>query len=77
MTNKLNHSPDCPKPLTYSVKDAARVSGLGRTTLYAMRAAGTLPMIKISGRTLIRALDLEAALQIGPTPSRDAENEGF
>lgn len=44
--------------LAYSVADAARVTGLGRTTLYALMADGTLPSRKIGKRRLIPAASL-------------------
>lgn len=51
------------EPLAYGVNDAVRVSGLGRTTLYALKAQGKLKMVKVAGRTLIPADSLRALIQ--------------
>lgn len=49
-------------PLAYRVEDAARVSGLARSTLYEQMAAGHLKSVKRAGRRLILADDLRAFL---------------
>ncbi|MBC6443339.1 MAG: helix-turn-helix domain-containing protein [Rhodobacteraceae bacterium] len=41
-------------PLAVSPDEAARLAGIGRTTLYAALAKGDLPSIKIGTRRLIR-----------------------
>jgi excisionase family DNA binding protein len=51
------------EPWAYRVNDAARVVGLGRSTLYELAAEGRLKMIKVAGRTLIPAESLRALLQ--------------
>lgn len=56
---------DCPQRLAYSVKEAVKVSSLGRTTLYALISAGKLPTVKVGQRTLIRRTDLEGLLKSG------------
>lgn len=48
--------------LALSVDDAARQSGLGRTTLYELMQAGQLPFAKIGARRLILVDDLRALL---------------
>lgn len=47
-----------PQPLAYSPGEAARVSGLGRTTIYKLMKEGQLRSRKIGARTIIRADDL-------------------
>ena len=47
----------------YSITDAVRVSGIGRTKLFAEIAAGRLPARKFGSRTLILATDLQAFLE--------------
>jgi excisionase family DNA binding protein len=42
------------EPLAISIKDAAKALGLGRTTIYAMIAAGRLDSFKIGRRTLVK-----------------------
>lgn len=49
-------------PLAYTVADAVRVSGIGRTTLYSLIGQGRLPIVKIGNRTLIRHIDLDYLL---------------
>lgn len=41
-------------PIAVSPDEAARLAGIGRTTLYAALAKGDLPSIKIGTRRLIR-----------------------
>jgi excisionase family DNA binding protein len=48
--------------LAYSVKEACRVSSLGRTTLYAHIAANRLKAVRIGGRTVIPAESLQALI---------------
>lgn len=49
--------------LAYSVSEAASVTGLGRTTLFALIRDGQLPSRKIGNRRLIRKPDLEQFLR--------------
>ncbi|MCY4336359.1 MAG: helix-turn-helix domain-containing protein [Litoreibacter sp.] len=42
------------QPIAVSPDEAARLAGIGRTTLYAALAKGALPSIKIGTRRLIR-----------------------
>lgn len=48
--------------LAYSVADAATVTGLGRTTLYALMRSGKLPSFTIGKRRLIASADLEGLI---------------
>ena len=48
--------------LAYSVAEATRVTGLGRSSLYILMAARELPYVKIGKRRLLRHVDLEALL---------------
>lgn len=50
-------------PLAYSVKEACRVSSIGRTALYAHIAAGRLEARKLGRRTLIPAESLHKLLE--------------
>lgn len=52
---------DFPK-LAYSIKEACKVSSLGRTTIYGHISSGRLKKIKVGGRTLIPAESLVALL---------------
>ncbi|QIL01355.1 helix-turn-helix domain-containing protein [Sphingomonas sinipercae] len=65
MTNSLNTpAADCPERIAYSIKEAAAVSGLGRTTIYSLIAQGELRRTKIGQRTLIPRAELERILQV-------------
>jgi excisionase family DNA binding protein len=45
--------------LSYSVTEAAELTGLGRTTLYALMKQGALASCKVGKRRIIRRADLE------------------
>jgi len=60
---------DDNKPRAHTIKAACRISGLGRTTIYAALKSGALSARKCGRRTLILADDLEAFLQKLP-PAR-------
>ena len=54
-----------PAPLAYTVDEASRVSGLGRTTLYKL-ASGPNPRIamrRVGRRTLITASSLRRLIE--------------
>jgi excisionase family DNA binding protein len=55
------------KFLAYGVTAACRISGLGRTTIYAALKSGALSARKCGRRTLILADDLEAFLRKLPS----------
>lgn len=46
-------------PLALTIRDATKVSGMGRNKLFEEIAAKRLPAIKIGGRRLILTADLE------------------
>jgi excisionase family DNA binding protein len=50
------------QPIAVSVSEAARISGVGRSTLYAEMAEGQLKFKKIGRRRLITIDDLRAWL---------------
>jgi excisionase family DNA binding protein len=58
----VNTSNITAEPLAYSVRDACRVSSLGRTRLYQLIAEGRLEVRKIGKRTLIPAASLHALI---------------
>ena len=53
MTNPIEPNRPLP-PIAVSPDEAARLAGVGRTTLYIALANGDLPSIKIGTRRLIR-----------------------
>ena len=62
-----------PAPLAYTVPNACKAAGLGRTTLYELIAAGSVRAMKAGTRTLIEADSLRSYLASLPTlPTRGA-----
>lgn len=49
--------------LAYPVDEAARLLGVGRTTLYRLVGEGKITAVKIGGRTVVPATELEQYLQ--------------
>lgn len=49
-----------------TISEAVQLSGLGRTTLYQLSAAGKLPFKKCGARTIVLAEDLKRVLQALP-----------
>ena len=52
--------------LAHTIADAAKVSGIGRTTLYELIGAGKIEARKAGNRTLIPAESLKAYLDSLP-----------
>jgi excisionase family DNA binding protein len=63
MTKQQPKRREPPEPLAYSVTDAARVAGLGRSTLYELMADGQLAYVKVKARRLVTRQALEALLE--------------
>jgi excisionase family DNA binding protein len=69
MAYQLGDLPDAPHQgppsarLAYSVREAAQIANLGRSTLYKLIAQGELRARKAYGRTLILHDDLDAFLK--------------
>ncbi len=53
MTNETNYILSNQEPLAVSPTEAARLSGLGRTTIFAAMKNGELRSVKIGARRLI------------------------
>jgi excisionase family DNA binding protein len=71
-----------PEVIAYQPKEAARVLGLGMTSLYALISAGKLRAKKAGQRTLITAESLRGYLDSLPdadirTGQNDARARGF
>jgi excisionase family DNA binding protein len=60
--------------LAFSVAEAIRVTGIGRSTLYALMSSGKLRAIKLGSRTLIPAEELRRFMKALPParPAREA-----
>lgn len=65
-SNELEHHMN--DKISYTIKETAKASGLGRTTIYKLIGEGRLAMIKVGRRSLISAASLEELLR----PSDDA-----
>ena len=52
------------EPLVLSIKDATRLIGLSRSTIYKMIGDGQLETIKIGRRTLIRTASIRSLVEI-------------
>jgi hypothetical protein len=71
-TEASDTMPETPKPkpepcrsaLTYTLPDAARISGLSQATLRRHAKAGRLRLLRLGGRTLLCGDSLRRALGI-------------
>lgn len=52
-------------PITYTIANATRATGLSRSTLYNLMKAKRLPYIKVGKRTLLKISDIETLLENG------------
>ena len=57
--------------LAYTVKQAATLLGIGRTTLYALIGDGELTPVKLRQRTVLRHDDLAALLERTATSTQE------
>jgi excisionase family DNA binding protein len=57
--------PDADLKLAFRIDEAVAASGLSRSTLYNLIAAGTLPSVRVAGRRLILKADLVKLLSGG------------
>jgi excisionase family DNA binding protein len=51
------------EPLAYSINDAAKALGVGRTTIYVLINSGQLETFKIGRRTLVKADSLRRIVE--------------
>ena len=63
MTNEPKMHPQTMQPIAVSPSEAARLAGVGRTTLYAALSSGDLTSIKIGTRRLITVDAIRAWLK--------------
>ena len=49
--------------ITYRIDEVTDLTGLGRTTIFALLKRGDLRRVKVGARTLIFASDVDALLQ--------------
>lgn len=60
---------------TYSIDEAAKLIGVGRTTLHEATNNGQIPCIRVGHRKLISRKILEALLEKGLHAIQDTETE--
>jgi len=61
-----------PAPLAYSINDACKVLGIGRTYLYQLISEGRVRACKLGKRTLIPAASLNGLVEEpSRAPTRD------
>lgn len=58
-----NTSPKADRS-AYPVNEGAYRLGIGRSSLYAMAKSGELKLVKIAGRTLVPASEIERLTQV-------------
>ena len=54
-----------PHAFSYTVADACRMSGIGRTLIYKLAKNGRLQLLKAGGRTLVTGDSLRALIKGG------------
>jgi excisionase family DNA binding protein len=57
------------EPLTVTVQEARRLTGLGNTTLYRLIGEGKLRTVKVGARTLVIYPSLKLLLESAPAAS--------
>lgn len=62
---KPTEQPSPFEVIAFRIPDAVRASGLSRSTLYALAAAGKLNLSRIGGRTLVPRVELERLIAAG------------
>ena len=53
------------RPKTYSINEVKRLTGLGKTTIFALLQTGTLTSVLIGRRRLIHAESVDQLLETG------------
>lgn len=63
-------SPPEPERLAFSIEQAARATGIGRTAIFAAIKAGQLHAKKYGRRTLVASHDLQKFIESLPSVNR-------
>jgi excisionase family DNA binding protein len=61
-TYSTNQPANAPQPLAFSVEDAARALGIGRTITFRLIKEGKLAVVRVGRRTLVPVQEVEAFL---------------
>lgn len=56
------------KPLTVRIREACRMTGIGRSKFYELIQEGSIEVIKVGGMTLVPIAELEAFLAMHRPP---------
>ena len=56
------------KPLTVRIREACRMTGIGRSKFYELIQEGSIEVIKVGGMTLVPIAELEAFLAMQRPP---------
>jgi excisionase family DNA binding protein len=60
---KAKQEPGEPEPLTVSIRTAATMLGIGRSTLYELLGADEIETIRVGGRRLVMMTSLKAFVE--------------
>ncbi len=58
MNAKATPPPELSTAISYTILDACKVTGLGKSKLYELASAGKIRLVKVGRRSLIPATDL-------------------
>ena len=59
---------DPHKPLTVRIREACRMTGIGRSKFYELIQEGEIEVIKVGGMTLVPVAELESFLAMYRSP---------
>jgi excisionase family DNA binding protein len=62
LASKRTEEPGSVRPLTVRVREACRLTGIGRSKLYELIRAGEISIFKVGAMTLISTAELERFL---------------
>jgi len=66
---------DQPQPLTVRIREACRMTGIGRSKFYELIAAGEIEVVKIGAMTLVPLESLQALIDRSRTAGRVEEEQ--
>ncbi|MFC5556796.1 helix-turn-helix domain-containing protein [Methylobacterium iners] len=62
MSSTITSRGSAPAPAAFSIEASAEYLGVSRSSIWRLIKAGTLPCVRLGGRTLLRRVDLDALL---------------
>ena len=60
--NRRTRRGEAPKPVSATINDTCHITGLGRTKIYELIAAGDLKTVRVGGRRLVLCASIEELL---------------